>query len=97
MSVISLILLLSQLIYAAPSYSCDWSGYDDYLAYYKSKCGTDCEEYKKYHTAYLSLNIGSIMHLTKSPVLRSPPRLSTETIPWTSPFYLISMRKTWQT
>ena len=51
MSVISLILLLSQLIYAAPSYSCDWSGYDDYLAYYKSKCGTDCEEYKKYRTA----------------------------------------------
>ena len=51
MSVICIILLLLQLIYAAPSYSCDWSGYDDYLAYYQSKCGTDCEEYKKYHTA----------------------------------------------
>ena len=51
MSVIFLVLLLSQLIYAAPTYSCDWSGYDDYLAYYQSKWGTDCEEYKKYHTA----------------------------------------------
>ena len=54
MSVISLILFLLQLIYAAPSYSCDDSGYDEYLKYYQSKCGTDCDEYKTYHTDYLS-------------------------------------------
>ena len=54
MSVISLILLLLQLICADPIYSCTDSGYDEYLAYYQSKCGTDCEEYKKYHTACLA-------------------------------------------
>ena len=52
MSVISLVLLLLQLIYAAPSFSCDWYGYDDYLKYYQSKCWTACEEYKKYRTVF---------------------------------------------
>ena len=48
MRIFLLILILSQVIIAAPSFTCDEDSYRDYLKNYSSKCGDDCDTYISY-------------------------------------------------
>lgn len=48
MRIFLLILILSQVIIAAPSFTCDEDSYRAYLKNYSSKCGDDCDTYISY-------------------------------------------------
>ena len=47
MKVLILLLVVTQLINASPTYTCDLEGFSKYLHFYPSKCGEDCEKYKE--------------------------------------------------
>ena len=48
-----LIFILSQVVFALPSYTCDEDGYKKYLDDYPSKCGYDSNNCKLYPSCYI--------------------------------------------
>ena len=50
---IILFCLVVSLSYTASRYSCGPNGYLEYLQYYPSKCGNDCDKYAEYDIYYI--------------------------------------------
>ena len=74
---------------------CDLNAFNSYLEAYPMKCGSDCDEYKKWVVKMVDEIVDCTLPISRRVASIWSPSSSTLPIRWNSPCLLISLRRIW--